>query len=154
MFDTSPPTSAHLLAFELFNEVAIIDQLAQAQADQLLAPTLNMPQFIVLNHLYRRDVSASMVSIAHAIQVTKGAISHTVTKLLQKKWVTSQADPEDGRGKLIALTDDGRATRDAAVLRLSAYLSDINSVLSESDMAQMLPLLKKTRVWLDLKRNV
>jgi DNA-binding MarR family transcriptional regulator len=149
--DVSP--SSHLLAFELFNEVAIIDQLAQTQAAQLLAPTLNMPQFIVLNHLYRRDQSASMVSIANAIQVTKGAMTHTVTKLLQKNWVTSQADPNDGRGKLITLTAAGRQTRDAAVLKMSVHLSDIQRVLSDAEMLQMLPLLRKTRVWLDHQRD-
>ena len=48
-----PPT------FQLLNEVGIIDQLAQHRAGQLLAPELNMPKFIVLNHLVRRGSNAT-----------------------------------------------------------------------------------------------
>ena len=54
-------------AFQLLNEVGIIDQLAQHRAAQLLAPELNMPQFIVLNHLVRRGSDATQIELAYAM---------------------------------------------------------------------------------------
>ena len=81
---TDPP------AFRLLNEVGIIDQLAQHRAAQLLAPELNMPQFIVLNHLVRRGSNATQIELAQTMQVTKGAMSNTVARLLDKGCITVQ----------------------------------------------------------------
>ncbi len=152
---SQPLAASHgLISFEIMTEIAIIDQLAQAQAEKQLSPAINMPQFIVLNHLYRTRQSVSMVSIATAIQVSKGAISHTVTKLLEKNWVISQPDPSDGRGKLVSLTEAGLQVRDVAVQKLIGDMGDLSHVLTETEMLQMFGFLKKTRTWFDQKRAV
>jgi DNA-binding MarR family transcriptional regulator len=75
-------------AFQWLSEVGIIDQFAQHRAEQLLAPDLKMPQFIVLNHLVRLGSAAALVDLAHAMQVTKGAMSSTVARLLDKGYIT------------------------------------------------------------------
>ena len=61
------------MAFQLLNELGIIDQLAQNRAAKLLGPALNLSQFVVLNHLTRLGGERSLVQIAGAIQVSKGA---------------------------------------------------------------------------------
>jgi DNA-binding MarR family transcriptional regulator len=138
-----PPT------FQLLNEVGIIDQLAQHRAGQLLAPELNMPQFIVLNHLVRRGCDASQIELAHAIQVTKGAMSNTVARLLEKGCITVRPDPDDGRGKRVALSEEGRRARDRAVAKLARGLEGVMSLLSAKDIEHTLMTLRKLRVWFD-----
>jgi DNA-binding MarR family transcriptional regulator len=143
---TEPPT------FQLFNEVGIIDQLAQHRAAQLLAPELNMPQFIVLNHLLRRGSDASQIELAHAMQVTKGAMSNTVSRLFEKGYITVQADPDDGRGKRVGLSTEGRRARDRAVAKLGQGLDGVAEALSAQELQQALTALRKLRVWFDGQR--
>ena len=78
---TAIPTGDDPLAFQVLNEIGIIDQRAQNRAARLLAPELNLSQFVVLNHLTRLGGPRSLVQIANAIQVTKGAMSNTVARL-------------------------------------------------------------------------
>jgi DNA-binding MarR family transcriptional regulator len=153
MPNTSPSTSTDSSEFQLLNEVGMLDQLAQSEAAKLLAPDLNMPQFIVLNHLQWRGVEISMASLANAIQVTKGAMSNTVSRLQQKDWVCVRPDPSDGRGKLVSITKSGIDARDGAVIRLDAGLVGLDTVLSPKEMAKALQLIKKVRVWFDKKRG-
>ena len=65
---TPTPTADDPLAFQVLNEIGIIDQLAQNRAARLLAPGLNLSQFVVLNHLTRLGEARSLVQIANAIQ--------------------------------------------------------------------------------------
>jgi len=143
---TDPP------AFQLLNEVGIIDQLAQHRAAQLLAPELNMPQFIVLNHLVRRGSDATQIELAHAMQVTKGAMSNTVSRPLDKGCITVQPDPDDGRGKRISLSTAGRRARDRAVAQLGRGLEGMAEVLSAQEVETTLMALRKLRVWFDGQR--
>jgi DNA-binding MarR family transcriptional regulator len=139
-------------SFQLVNEVGIIDQLAQHRATQLLAPELNMPQFIVLNHLVRRGSDAAQVDLAHAMQVTKGAMSNTVARLLDKGYITVQPDPNDGRGKRVGLSAEGKRARDRAVDRLGRGLEGVAEVLSAQEVELALKVLRKLRVWFDEQR--
>ena len=143
---TDPP------AFLLLNEIGIIDQLAQYRAAHLLAPELNMPQFIVLNHLVRRGSDAAQVELAQAMQVTKGAMSNTVTRLHDKGFITVQADPDDGRGKRVSLSAEGRRARDRAVAKLGRGLEGVAEVLSAKEIDHSLSALRKLRVWFDGQR--
>jgi len=143
---TDPP------AFQLLNEVGIIDQLAQHRAEQLLAPELNMPQFIVLNHLVRRGCDATQIDLAHAMQVTKGAMSNTVSRLRDKGYITVQPDPDDGRGKRVNLSTAGRRARDRAVAKLGRGLEGMAVALSAQEVEYTLMALRKLRVWLDQQR--
>jgi DNA-binding MarR family transcriptional regulator len=143
---TDPP------AFQLLNEVGIIDQLAQHRALQLLAPAINMPQFIVLNHLVRRGSDAAQIDLAHAMQVTKGAMSNTVARLLEKGYITVRADPDDARGKRVSLSTSGRRARDRAVAKLGRGLEGMAEVLSAQEVEYTLMALRKLRVWFDGQR--
>ncbi len=50
------------LLFQLMNEIGILAQLSQNRATRLLAPELNMSQFIVLNHFVRLGREALLSS--------------------------------------------------------------------------------------------
>ena len=140
------------LAFQVLNEIGIIDQLAQNRAARLLAPELNLSQFVVLNHLTRLGDARSLVQIANAIQVTKGAMSNTVSRLQAKGLLTVLPDPLDGRGKQVSLTDAGRAARRAAVARLGDGLAEIAAAVPPAGLTQSLVVLRQLRVWFDTHR--
>lgn len=135
--------------FQMLNEVGIIDQLAQSRAAHLLAPELNMSQFIVLNHFVRLGGAKSLVELARAMQVTKGAMTNTVARLRDKGLVVVNPDPQDGRGKLVSLNAAGRRARDRAVNRLVEGLAGLGTVLSKDELATALHVLRKLRTWFD-----
>lgn len=138
--------------FQVLNEIGIIDQLSKNRATQLLAPDLNMSQFIVLNHFARLGGEASLVELARRIQVTKGAMTNTVGRLRDKGLLAVSPDPTDGRARLVSLTAAGRLARDRAVKRLVEGLAGLDVVLSEKELSNALVVLRKLREWFDQRR--
>lgn len=136
-------------AFALMTEISIIAQLAQHAAARLVAPELNMPQFIVLNHLVRRGQDSSLVDLASAMQLTKGAMSNTVARLHGKCFVAVESDPADGRGKRVRITLQGRAARDLAVARLGRGLAGLEPLLPRAELEGTLKALGKLRRWFE-----
>ena len=145
-------TEADPLAFQVLNEIGIIDQLAQNRAARLLGPALNLSQFVVLNHFSRLGRPRSLVQLASAMQVTKGAMSNTVSRLAAKGLVEVMPDPADGRGKLVSLSDAGRAARQQALAGLALGLDDLNRDIPPETLITALPLLRQLRIWFDSHR--
>jgi len=148
----APLAPADPLAFQLLNEVGIISQLAQNRAARLLAPDLNLSQFTVLNHFTRLGGERSLVQLANAMQVTKGAMTNTVTRLQAKGLVVVLPDPQDGRGKRVSLTAAGHASRAAAVQQLAFGLAALGGCVTDPEIADALVVLRKLRQWFDANR--
>jgi DNA-binding MarR family transcriptional regulator len=140
------------LEFRVLNEISIISHLSENRAARLLAPELNMSQFIVLNHFARLGGERSLVRLANAMQVTKSAMTNSVSRLVDKGWLVVRPDPEDGRGKLVRLTDDGRAARGRAILKLNEGLAGLNRAVPADELASTLEALCKLRMWFDEHR--
>lgn len=148
-----PQTVQDPLEFQVLNEIGIISQLAENLAARLLSPHLNMSQFIVLNHFVRLGGARSLVRLASAMQVTKGAMTNTVARLQAKGWLAVRADPEDGRGKLLSLTAAGRSARSRALAKLRTGLAGIEAAVSVDELASALGTLRRLRVWFDQNRR-
>ncbi len=146
------PERGDPLEFQLLNEIGIIDQLAQHKAARLLAPGLNLSQFVVLNHFARLGGERSLAELASAMQVTKGAMTNTVSRLQAKGLVDVKPDPMDGRGKRVSLNQSGHAARDQAVARLAGGLSGMQGLLSAAELRVTLERLRRLRVWFDENR--
>lgn len=141
------------LIFQVLNEAGIISQLASARSARLLAPELNLSQFVLLNHFVRLGGERSLVRLAAAMQVTKAAMTNTVGRLGEKGYLQVRPDPDDGRGKLVSLTPAGAEARTQALVRLSAALSPLAAEASPDDLAACLVTLRQLRIWLDTNRG-
>lgn len=140
------------IEFKVLNEIGIISQLANNRATRLLSPDLNMSQFIVLNHFVRIGGERSLVQLANAMQVTKGAMSNTIARLQDKGLVAVKADPQDARAKLVWITAAGRAMRNSAVSKLGKGLSGVHAVIKVNELELALDTLRKLRSWFDQNR--
>nr|WP_247744349.1 MarR family transcriptional regulator [Ruegeria sp. R14_0] len=89
----------------------------------ILAKTLpdgvHPSHFSILNHLARLGDGKPPVRIASAMQVTKNTMTHSLKVLQERGYISVSPDPEDGRGKLVYLTEAGRTFRDQAIVRVS-----------------------------------
>jgi DNA-binding MarR family transcriptional regulator len=142
-----------LRTFQLFTKIGIIEQLSRNHLERNLPDGIKMSQFVVLNHLVRLDGDWSPARLASAFQVTKGAMTNTLQRLGKRGLVTIADDPEDGRAKLISITEAGAAMREKCVASVGLLLADISNLLSEKDMNSVLPILEKIRKFLDTQRS-
>lgn len=140
-------------AFRLLTEIGIIEQLARNRLERSLPDGIKVSQFIVLNHLVRLGGAWSPVWLADAFQVTKGAMTNTLQRLDKRGLVQIVADPSDGRGKLVSITQAGRNMRARCLESIGPLLDELSSELSTKDVASVLPILEKVRKHLDAHRS-
>ena len=142
------------IAFTFFNEIAIIDQLGRNRFERVLPDGLSIAGFSLLNHFVRLDKNQDTPShLAKAFQVTKGAMTNTIHRLDALGLVTIIADPNDGRGKLVSITQAGRAAREDAVARLAPSLQQLAGLIDPKELADLVPTLMKLRAILDANRD-
>jgi len=139
--------------FRLFSEIGIIEQLARNQLERTLPDGLKISQFSVLNHLVRLGGEWSPARLARAFQVTKGAMTNTVQRLEKRGLVKVTADPADGRGKLVSITEAGHDMRLRCVESVGPLLADLLTEVSDKDISTALPVLEKVRKYLDSHRS-
>ena len=139
--------------FALFKEIGIIEQLSRTRLERVLPDGMTASQFGLLNHLARLGGNWSPVRLAAAFQVTKGAMTNTVGKLLAHGWVNVIPDPKDQRGKLVSITKAGLDKRNECIDRLGPALADVATVIDQDDLDKILPVLERLRDYLDNNRE-
>jgi DNA-binding MarR family transcriptional regulator len=142
-----------LIAFSVFNEIGIIEQLSSNRFQRLLPEGVSLAGFTVLNHFVRlgkRDEAP--VNLARAFQVTKGAMTNTLARLEALGLVQIIADPNDGRAKRVSLTARGSQVRDQAIAALAPDLQKILDKIGIETLKDTLPALKRLRAFLDESR--
>lgn len=138
--------------FQVFNELAIIQQLASAAFNQCMPDGLHISHFSVINHLMRTGEGKTPLQIASALQVTKATMTHTMTVLQKRKLIKIQRNPSDGRSKLVYLTKSGESFQKKAIVALSPLLDHIGKECNVAELSAMLPNLQKLREVLDRNR--
>ncbi len=146
-------TSRDLIFFQVFNEIGIINQLGSTAFEKTLPDGLKISQFSVLNHFVRLGDDSTPLQLANAFQVTKGAMTNTLKRLLDRKLITIRPDSKDGRCKRVFITEKGRITRDKCIQRVTPLFEILKKSLSESDFRTAIPFLQKLREVLDKERN-
>ncbi|MHA1522863.1 MAG: MarR family winged helix-turn-helix transcriptional regulator [Alphaproteobacteria bacterium] len=141
------------LAFRLFTEIGIIEQLARNRLERGLPDGLKVSQFGVLNHLARLGGQWAPARLANAFQVTKGAMTNTLQRLEKRGLVRVVADPSDGRAKLVNITRDGWKMRARCVESVGPFIAGLASEIPDRELAATLPVLEKVRRFLDTHRS-
>ncbi|MEM8854889.1 MAG: MarR family transcriptional regulator [Pseudomonadota bacterium] len=139
--------------FAVFNEIAIIEQLARTQLEAVMPDGLLLPHFGVLNHLVRLGDDKPLNRLAFAFQVTKGTMTNTIQRLERRGYVVVRPDPSDGRGKRVFITEEGRAVRETAIAALGPMLDALAKKVEPAVFASILPHLSHLRAVLDEMRN-
>lgn len=140
------------VVFKFFTEVGIIDQLVRTKLERVLPDGLRMSHFGVLNHFARLGGEQSPAVLANAFQVTKGAMTNTVTRLEARGLVDVRPDPEDGRAKLVRLTKKGLSVRDTCIEAVTPLFEDMVARTPTDEFARALPFLRSLRADLDRAR--
>lgn len=150
--DDSTPAVSPQEIFGFFTEVGIITQLSTALLAKSLPDGVHPSHFSILNHLTLRGDGKPPNQIAAAMQVTKNTMSHSLKVLQQRSYITVEPDPDDGRGKLVFLTDQGRTFRDAAIAQATAAFGHLIGPEQITLMRRMQGDLQAIRKHLDDNR--
>jgi DNA-binding MarR family transcriptional regulator len=145
--------NAGLVMFELLNEVGIIAQLSRTLMESRLDDGLTIHHFTALNHLVRLGDGKTPMDLARAFQVPKTSMSHTLAGLEKRGLIRMEPNPDDGRGKLVRLTDSGQAVRNRAIQDIAPDMANIIPQFGLEDVQATLPFLRKLRAVLDKARD-
>jgi DNA-binding MarR family transcriptional regulator len=146
--------SKHALAFEVFTEIAIINQLSSAMLQSVMPKRVTQAQFTILSHFIRRAIKTdSPANLANALQVTRPTMTSTLARMERSGFVAIVADPTDGRAKLVSVTAIGRSTYASCMAAVDPLIPMIRSATSDTDLATILPMLRKMRIGLDGMRD-
>ncbi|MCF8465764.1 MAG: MarR family transcriptional regulator [Sneathiella sp.] len=140
--------------FRIINWIGIISQLTDTKMRQLLDGTnVPPPQFILLNHFSHQPEEGKTVSkIAWAMQQPQPGITKTVAKLLKKGFLRAEDNPEDGRSKILYLTDAGEKARQEAQEILESALADTFDGWREWEKKDFFGFLDRLKIYLDENR--
>ena len=92
------------LAVALFSEVFMADQLARSRLSRALPKGMELSHFSVLNHLARIGEERTPAQLARAFQVTRGAMTNTLSRLEWAGHVHIRPDWDDARRKCVAIS--------------------------------------------------
>jgi DNA-binding MarR family transcriptional regulator len=140
------------VGFRVLNEIGIIEQLARNRLERVLPHGLTTAQFTVLNHFVRLGGERTPSALARAFQVTKGTMTSTLQRLEEKGFVRVEADPADGRGKRVTLTESGARARAAAIAAAAPLVAELEQAIGRRNLANSLPFLRGLREYLDRAR--
>ena len=79
--------------------------------------------------------------------LTQPSVSRLVDRLVERRFVTKESDPGDGRGTVVCLTDAGNELfRRVAVIHAESIRRRVGGALSASELEQLTVLTDKLRL--------
>ena len=149
-----PPSDAELgLYFSFLTEVGIINQLSNKALESYLPAGLLAPHFGILVHLSRRQDVQTPLTMATAFQVPKTTMTHQLTVLQRHQLVIVQPNPNDGRSKVVQISQAGQTLCQQIMVELSGESCIWFDDVSANDMCQALQILEKVRAAMDKARD-
>ena len=142
------------LFFEVFLEIGIISQLSRAMLEEEMPDGLIQPHFGVLSHLSRVADGRTPLELARAFQVPKTSMTHTLKGLERHGLIEILPNPQDGRSKLVWLTDEGRQLRLSVIEALGPSMAKMAAKFDMHLLQEMLPKLTELRIFLDENRDI
>lgn len=133
------------LAVALFSEIFMVDQLARARLSKALPKGMEISHFSVLNHLARTQDERSPAQIARTFNVTRGAMTNTLTKLEWAGHVHIRPDWDDARRKFVAISPSGLKARDAALEAIAPLIHEVVDDIGADKVRSALPILRALR---------
>ena len=121
--------------------------------DARLPDGLSVSHFSILNHLIRVKNEQTPLEIARAFQLPKTTMTHTLAGLESRGLIEMRLNPNDGRSKLVLLTDIGREFRDRAIADLVPDVAKLTRSISKEQISQLVLKLVEIRQVMDADRD-
>lgn len=120
----------------------IIRLLAKRESNDLFKGKITLPQFMVLEFLYK-EKRAMMSKIAEILSVTAPAATGIVDNLVRDGYIKREYNQDNRRIILIKLTSKGKNLIERITEQRKALIRDIFGKLSEKERREYLHILTK-----------
>ena len=137
------------LAVSLFSEISAIDHLFKVRLSKTLPQGMELSHFAVLNHFSTLQGEKTPAQLARSFNVTKGAITNTLTKLSKMGYIHIRPDWDDGRSKQVSISNAGKSARDNAVSAIEPIIGELMKVLGQKKAKALIPFLRDLRILLN-----
>ena len=137
------------LAVSLFSEISTIDHLLKVRLSKTLPQGMELSHFAILNHFSTLQGEKTPAQLARSFNVTKGAITNTLTKLSKMGYIHIRPDWDDGRSKQVSISTAGKSARDSAVSAIEPIIGDLMKVMEPQKVKALIPFLRDLRILLN-----
>lgn len=134
--------------------VAAWESLFRAQVAVMRSLAANWPsreislnEYDVLFNLSRQsDRRIRLRDLNHHVLLTQPSVSRLVDRLVARGYVEKEADPSDGRGAIIELTDAGYALfRRVALQHMGSITERFGDILDNDELGHLMELCNRLR---------
>ena len=133
------------LAITLISELLSADQRMRNRLTRALPKGMEISHFSVLSNLAWHDGEKTPAQLAETFNVTRGAMTNTLNKLVWAGYVHIRPDWDDARRKMVAISPAGRNARDHAIRQISPLINDVADDLGEAQVRATLDTLRALR---------
>jgi len=132
----------------LFSEILALEHLVRGRLSKALPKGMALSHFVVLNHLAHVGSEKSPAQLAASFNLTRGAMTNTLSKLEAAGYIHIRPDWEDARRKQVVISTSGRAARDTAFTEIAPFLRAVTESVGETSLKAALPVLRDMRIGL------
>lgn len=147
MSDQTMPLSVRIVC-----ELLFVNHLARDKLSRVLPSGMELSQFLVLLHIAQLDEETGPARLADAFNVTRGAMSNTLSRLERQGLITVRPDPLDARRKFIGLSVAGRTTLEDVFGGIRPAFEPILESKKPTELDMSLALLAEIREGLEARR--
>ena len=138
-----------LITVALFSEVLASEQLMRGRLSRALPKGMELSHFVMLDYLSRQNRERSPAELARTFNLTKGALTNTLSKLEKYGYIHIRPDWDDARKKLVLISNAGDRARDESVLAITPVLENVMSKMDKNRLRDGLRFLRELREALD-----
>lgn len=133
------------ISVAVFSEILALDQLLRSRVAKVLPKGMELSHFAVLNHLAHVEGERTPAQLAQTFNLTRGAMTNTLTRLEAAGHIHIRPDWDDARRKWVAISGAGTLARDSAMAAIMPLISQSLSQVENERLKQILPVLRQIR---------
>lgn len=133
------------LAIQLFSELLAADHSVRSRLVKALPKGMEISHFSVLNNLAWTKAERTPAQLAETFNVTRGAMTNTLSKLEWAGYIHVRPDWDDARRKLVGISPAGQQARDDAVSAITPMITQVVEEIGEDQARAALPILQEIR---------
>ncbi|MBD3665267.1 MarR family winged helix-turn-helix transcriptional regulator [Sulfitobacter aestuariivivens] len=138
------------IAIMLFSELLAADQAVRSRLTRVLPKGMEISHFSVLNSLIWHADERTPAELAQTLNVTRGAMTNTLSKLEWAGYVHIRPDWDDARRKKVGISPAGRHAHVAAVTAITPMINDVVASIGADKVRETLPIIREIRLKLGL----
>ena len=133
------------IASLFFSEISMVDQLMRYKINRALPKGMELSQFMLLNYLATISEERRPSQLAKLFQLTRGAMTNTLSKLEEAGYVHMRPDWDDARRKCVVISSSGRKAREDGLKKIDPVIEEMVDAVGIEKVREVLPIIRELR---------